>query len=109
MPPLLDCGHNKRFNICNILIEIFQLKGGWNLLVQGMESQIFKQSYGVLENGENVAKNLYPAFLCRDYFLYFGNMTYTHGIGNFIGVLLKIGKKVHHRNFAKILLTKRII
>jgi hypothetical protein len=28
----------------------------------------------------------------RDFFQDFGNMTYNHGIGNFSGVLLKIGK-----------------
>jgi hypothetical protein len=31
--------------------------------------------------------------LLRDFFQDFGNMTHTHGIGNFSSILLKIGKK----------------
>jgi hypothetical protein len=32
----------------------------------------------------------------------FGNMTHTHGIGNFSDVLLKIGEKMHDFIFAVI-------
>jgi hypothetical protein len=34
-------------------------------------------------------------YILQGFFPGFGNMTHTHGIGNFSDVLLKIGEKMH--------------